>query len=237
MISPEEGYMKKAIFLIMMLSFSGGAFCGPFGACGQTVFKYVHGMADGSAYQSTTEYFVSDSSSSGYSHLDPYSKWEVESASDGKPVMISYAEGKDCVVLHFDGSGNVVMTGTWKGEDVAEHGRFSPSVTLENMTVVRSLDFESGEKVEFDLLQVSEFPGLTPYEMYFQVVGRETVSVPAGTFDCRKVLFSLVGFRGMFYKAYYYVTDDDRRYVVKMENMPRGGHTELVAVGNPSEND
>jgi len=66
--------------------------------------------------------------------------------------------------------------------------------------------------------------------MYFKVIGTTKVSVKAGTFNCKKILFSLTGYKGFFYKAYYYVTDDADRYIVKIENIPVNGSSELIAI-------
>lgn len=66
--------------------------------------------------------------------------------------------------------------------------------------------------------------------MYFQVLNEEIVKVPAGTFKCKKILFSLADWRGNFYKSYHYITNDVHHYLIKMVNMPTGAKTELISI-------
>jgi len=86
------------------------------------------------------------------------------------------------------------------------------------------------ERYEFDFLQYDKLPELDADRMYFQVIGEETVTVQAGTFKCRKILFSLSDWRGSFWQAYYYISDDSHRYIVKTENIPHGGAMELIQI-------
>ena len=132
--------------------------------------------------------------------------------------------------LDFDGKGGVILTGYWNGKKIEQKNEFMKNVTLENALVVRTLELDNFDEYIFDLLQTSKFPSLESYKMYFKVLGEETVGVKAGTFNCKKILFSIKGWKGIFYKAYYFVSNDEHRYLVKIENMPRGGSTELVSI-------
>jgi len=157
-------------------------------------------------------------------------KWEVLTDRNGIPRKINFFAGKDAVKMVFNGKGNVNVIINWEGKFVKKSKRFKKNVTLENALVVRTLDLSRKNKYIFDLLQLREMPDLEAYEMFFKVIGNKTVTVKAGTFRCKKILFSLTGFRGAFYKAYYYVTDDEHRYTVKIDNVPMNGSTELINI-------
>lgn len=157
-------------------------------------------------------------------------EWNVVTDAQASPFKIDYYEGNSEVNMVFDGEGRVKMTGNWKDEQLNLTNNFKKNVTLENALILRNLNLDSNKKYVFDLLQREELPKLKAYEMYFKVVGNKTVTVSAGTFDCKKVLFSLTDWRGFFYKAYYYVTNDNHRYIVKIENSPKDVDSELISI-------
>lgn len=157
-------------------------------------------------------------------------KWEVTTHTNGMPSIIAFQVDKNTIKWKFDGKGTVDMRAHWEGRAFKTSRTFKPNVTGENNLSLRTLDFSQREKYVFDLIQVREMPDLEVYEMFFWVLGEESVTVKAGTFTCKKILFSLSGLRGHFYKAYYYVTDDEHRYIVKIDNIPRGGTSELVHI-------
>jgi len=197
------------------------------------VFKVKNQQGD--VFESTTEYRVDSMPEGlqyGYTNSDKFEKWEVNVNQDAVPSTIVYTSKGNTMELNFDGKGSVQMTGLFAGKQINVTGFFSPSVSLENALILRTRQLKEGEQYVFDLLQTSEFPALKAYEMYFKVAGSQTITVQAGTFQCKKVLFSLKGWRGLFYKAYYYVSDDKHRYLVKMENIPMGGWSELIRIEN-----
>lgn len=165
-----------------------------------------------------------------YVNKDNRSLWEVETDAKAFPIKIKYSKKGNKMQLDFDGKGGVILTGYWNGKKIEQKNEFMKNVTLENALVVRTLELDNFDEYIFDLLQTSKFPSLESYKMYFKVLGEETVGVKAGTFNCKKILFSIKGWKGIFYKAYYFVSNDEHRYLVKIENMPRGGSTELISI-------
>jgi len=131
------------------------------------------------------------------------------------------------ISFNIDKNGQVCLKGVWNGVQCNTTKKFPNDVVIENSMLVRKIDFSSNEKVVFDLIKMDKMPDLKSHEMFFQVIGDETVKVPAGTFKCKKILFSLTGIKGMFFKAYYYISNDKNRYIVKIDNLPVGGCTEL----------
>ena len=132
--------------------------------------------------------------------------------------------------MTFNTKGDVKLDGIWNDEEIQKSGKFSKNVSSEIGLVLRTLNLNSRRKYVIDIIQKDIFPELTAYKMYFEVVGEEEVKVPAGTFYCKKVLFTLSGWQGLFYKCYNYITNDERRIIVRMDNMPRGGQTYLIAI-------
>ncbi|MBN1961145.1 MAG: hypothetical protein JW841_09375 [Deltaproteobacteria bacterium] len=57
-----------------------------------------------------------------------------------------------------------------------------------------------------------------------------------GAFQCLKVKISVIGWRGLFWEAFYYITNDKHRNVVKIKNIPDSGVTELVSIEYPISN-
>jgi hypothetical protein len=171
-----------------------------------------------------------------YMHYDKDMSFDVMTYGNALPSRVIVTGVNLRAAYMFDGSGSVKMELKNDKGTVEKTGKFTPNVTVENALVARTLDLTSTGKHEFDLLQCGELPELIAYHMYFKVMGEETVSVEAGTFNCKKVLFSLAGWKGMFYKAYYYISNDEHRYLVKMKNMPTGGSTELIQIQDARSN-
>ena len=165
-----------------------------------------------------------------YKHVDGNSTWEVATDENAIPSRVVFTMKGNKMTLDFNGEGGVTMSGYWNGKKIQKKGSFESNVTLENALVVRTLNLDRKDPYYFDLLQTSEFPELEAYSMYFEVQGEETITVGAGTFACKKILFSVSGWRGLFYKAYYYISNDTHRYLIKIENLPMGGETELARI-------
>ena len=201
-------------------------------------FIYEVTNSEDEVFNTTTTYFVKQENGEklySYTNKDKYETWNVTTDVQGVPKNITYQAYGNTLTLDFEGTGDVTMQGYYGGEQIDKTGNFAANVSLENALILRTMDLDKGNKYVFDLLQTDKFPELKAYKMYFKVLGTETVQVEAGEFECKKVLFSLTGFRGLFYKAYYYVTDDENKYLVKMENMPKGGSSELISVQTESE--
>ncbi|UCD72300.1 MAG: hypothetical protein JSW70_04710 [Syntrophobacterales bacterium] len=195
-------------------------------------------------YRETTEYhtcvvnntpYYSYTSIGNFTEPDMYKpggehRWEVTTYTNGMPSTIAFQIDKNTVKWEFNGKGTVDMRANWEGRTFKRSRTFKPNVTVENTLFLRTLNFSQKEKYVFDLLQIREMPDLEAYEMFFKALGEEKVTVKAGTFTCKKILFSLTGFKGLFYKAYYYVTHDEHRYIIKIDNIPRGGTSELVRI-------
>jgi hypothetical protein len=191
---------------------------------------------NGETYYGTTTYYIESTAGEttfNYFYEGRDESWSVWTDSNGMPFKIIFENENGILTLLFDHEGEVTLQGTWKNREIEKEKLFQPDntfVTLENTLVLRTLDLESDEKYEFDLLQNDKLPRLDAYRMYFQVVGEETVTVQAGTFYCKKVLFSLSDWRGLFWQACYYITDDCHRYIVKIMNIPDGGESELIKI-------
>jgi hypothetical protein len=165
-----------------------------------------------------------------YTFINEYSSWYVWTDSNAMPFKTIYENEDGKITLLFNHKGEAILQGIWKNRTIEKTKYFLPNVTLENALVVRTLDLESKEKHEFDQLQYDKLPQLDAYRMYFQVIGEETVTVRAGSFDCKKVLLSLSDWRGIFWQAYYYISNDSHRYIVKTLNVPDGGEMELIRI-------
>lgn len=176
-------------------------------------------------YISTGDFTATDKHDESGNH-----RWEVLADYSGIPVKIGLYSCKNSIIMKFDGKGNVDYAIDWKNTKRIGQKIFRSNVSFENALIVRTLDFNRKDRYIFDLIQARELPEIVSYEMYFQVLDNKRISVEAGVFNCRKILFSLTGFKGMFYKAYYYVSDDPNRYIVKIENVPMNGSSELVLI-------
>jgi hypothetical protein len=187
----------------------------------------------GEAYSSKTIY-TSESKDNilfySYVHLDKKVTFDVRTHRNGIPERIIWNNADTNASFSFDGTGVVKLLLHDKEGLTEKSDKFMPNVSVENALIARTLDLDSKDKYEFDLIQCDKLPELTAYRMFFQVMEEETVKVEAGTFNCKKVLFSRSGWTGMFYKAYYYISNDEHRYLIKMENMPEGGASELIKI-------
>jgi len=177
------------------------------------------------SYISTGDYTSTDKYIESGTH-----RWEVCTDAKGMPAYVNLYSGNNGIWMKFDGNGNVDYNIKWNNKTAGGRKNFKANVSFENALIVRTLDFNRNDNYIFDLIQSRELPDIEAYEMYFKVIGTTKVSVKAGTFNCRKILFSLTGYKGFFYKAYYYVTDDADRYIVKIENIPVNGSSELIAI-------
>lgn len=99
----------------------------------------------------------------------------------------------------------------------------------------RAYPFGSGRKIGFNL--VMDGRGGSPvggFGMVVQEVGRETVQVPAGSFDCYKLEMGLGGMAGSFaagFKFYFWYTADEPHFLVKYQDK-QGNLSELVKRGD-----
>lgn len=199
---------------------------------GETMIYKIQNK-DGSTYTSKTTYFVSELNNEtiySYRNQDDLEIWDVTTDINAFPKEINFATRGNQIKLVFNDTGEVKMSGVWNGEIVEQTGQFDKNITLENAMVVRTLDLDSRKRYVFDLLQTDKFPELKSFKMYFKVIGDESVAVNAGTFDCKKVLFTIKGLGRLFYKAEYYISNDKHRYIVKIENMPMNCDTELEQI-------
>lgn len=157
--------------------------------------------------------------------------WDVTTDLNGKPLKICYKKAKDSLKLDFKTNGQVIMKGIWENKKVYESKTFSDNVSLENVLLLQTMDFNNRDKYVFDLIQYDKFPKLVAYRMYFKVTGEQDVTTSAGKFKCKTVDFSLTDLRGLFYTAYYWVSDSPEHTMVKIDNIPAMmGKTELVEI-------
>ena len=146
------------------------------------------------------------------------------------PVQCKYSSNNTKIIFDFNKNGNIWVNGLWNMKKINKSGVFMNNVTIENALVVRNLNFTNNEKYIFDLIQIDKLPKLKAFRMYFKVIDNEMINVKAGVFKTKKVLFTLTDWRNVFYKAYYYISDDEHRYIVKIINIPVGGETELLSI-------
>lgn len=167
-----------------------------------------------------------------YKSYDKFDNWSVVARDDGYPREIRHnaLNGNFDLSFTFDESGAVGMNGLWNGEDCSQVGTFSKRVSLENTMILRRLDLTIGLKHTFDLIQHSSYPNLSALPMYFIPIGIEEVEVPAGKFSCCKVLFSIDDVRGVFFRAYYFVSLGNYQDIIKCVNVPVGGGYELISL-------
>jgi|GEM_PF-1922439 len=227
--------MRKIIFILlfsMFFSININTFADQKINDGEKFIYKITGK-DGKSFTGKSAYHVSCSNGKiiySYLYISDIEKFDVKTDENGKPIEIIYEAKGNIIKLIFNGLGKTNMKGYWHGNKLDKEGYFLKNVTLENALVIRTMDLNSKEKYVFDLLQIGEFPKLIAYRMYFQVIGEETITVKAGSFRCKKVIFSLCDWRGFFYKAYYYISDDQNKYIVKIDNVPMGGTSELIKV-------
>jgi len=167
-----------------------------------------------------------------YENRHPDGRWLVRTRADGTPVETNLARGRDNYKLKFSPDGHLVMNGVWEGKEREYKARFDPNATLENLMLLRTLPLEPGSKYSFQQFRPDKLPKLVPFRMMYQVLGKKTITVKAGTFRCKEVLFTCKSsFYRRFYKSYFYVSDDDHRYFVKEVNPSRGFVVDLQSIG------
>jgi hypothetical protein len=96
----------------------------------------------------------------------------------------------------------------------------------EAVHAMRRLPFRIGYKTTLPI--VSPLGGSGLLRIGLEVVGKETVEVPAGKFDCYKVHLSLVN-------QDFWFSDDAHRYVVKFEAGPVSAQLSSISQRRPEE--
>lgn len=217
--------MKNIHFLIIGLFISYNTVAQSFdlNSVINKVYNYEMNDGKGNTTLCDTKFNWANISGTKYSHYIFSGKdfsWNVTGSADGKPKEVIFKAGKDSITLRFNGEGLVICTGSWKNKKISESKKFRANVSMENMLVLQTLDFNKKGKYIFDLIQYDKLPDIIAYRMYFKVRGNETITTSAGTFKCKKIEFSIDDFRSIFYKAYYWITDDSKRLMVKVDNVP-----------------
>jgi len=156
--------------------------------------------------------------------------WDVVSSEDGQPRIVDYQAGPNTMRMTFSDDGLFEMQGFWDGKKCYQKRAFEGDVYVEVTGLVRNLDLSRKKPVCFNLVRITRFPKLETHNLFLQVIDNAVIDVPAGRFECKKVMMSLKGYKGFFFKAYFYVTTDDRQFIVRVDNIPIGGSTELIEV-------
>lgn len=202
---------------------------------GKTSCEFRIWHKGGDPYDASVKYVCGDInglSGVSYEYSDKFDKWFVIAERDGRPNSIRHfaINGMFDFSFSFDRNGKVSMNGTWDGKPYEVEQQFSHDVSVENSLFLKCMSLDPGVKYCFDLIQTTAYPGLSALPMYYKTIGKENVSVPAGDFTCKKILFSINDMRGVFFQAYYFVTDDAHQEIVKCVNVPQGGKYELIAL-------
>jgi len=95
----------------------------------------------------------------------------------------------------------------------------------EAVHAMRRLPLQVGYKTTLPIVSTL---GGSPIQVGLEVVGKETVEVPAGKFDCFKVHLGLVN-------QDFWFSDDTHRYLVKFEAGPITAQLVSIAQRNPSQ--
>jgi len=159
-----------------------------------------------------------------------YHCWNIVSTSDFKPLTIDYYAGPNKMLMTFTKEGHFTMNGIWDGKKLQKNKIFHSQAYVEITGLVRTMDLNKKFPAAFDLIRITQFPGLKRHCLKFKTLEDVVVDVPAGRFNCKKLLLTPTGYKKFFYKAYFYVTTDKRQLVVKVENVPIGGMSELIEV-------
>lgn len=195
---------------------------------GGEIFYYTETMGDKRVRESNCFYSVNESGYE-YFYQAPGEQWLVRTDTRARPLGITHRiEGNELVFDYSDTS--VRMKGMWKGTSVADTQSYPSFVTGENALLLRTHDFDAEKSFSFLLMQPDGYPKQKVLRMKFTWVGNETVTVPAGTFDCRKICFSMDGAASLLFRAHYYISNDERQIIVKSDNMPLKGSTQLVKI-------
>jgi len=191
-------------------------------------FRYTETEKNGSAVHTSCTY-TGDDATFAYTYRSPSNVWAVLTDKSGRPLTISHTLAGNELNFVYKGT-SVKMTGLWNGTRVDEQKDFPGMVTGENALLLRAHDFDAQKSFSFFLVQPDKYPKLAAFKMTFTWVGSESVTVPAGNFSCRKIRFTLAGAGSVLYNAWYYITDDNRRIIVKSENMPVNGSCVLEKI-------
>ncbi|MBF0451822.1 MAG: hypothetical protein HQK75_14050 [Candidatus Magnetomorum sp.] len=183
----------------------------------------VHRTEDLLQYESCGDYTSPKVYAPGGNHC-----WDVLSTSDGYPRLIEYHVGPNTMQMTFTKDGHFEMEGFWDGKKCSNQKVFENNVYVEISSLIRTMNLKQNTPFIFELIRLPEFPMIKTHQLYVQILNDSIVNVPAGRFSCKKILFSASGYKGYFFKAYFYVSIDERQLIVKIENLPIGGKTELV---------
>ena len=156
--------------------------------------------------------------------------WDVVCTFDGQPRLIDYHAGPNKMHMTFEKNGLFEMKGFWDGKQCYEKKNFDKRVYVEVTGLVRTMDLSSKAPVTFDFVRITKFPAVSSHDLFFQVLDDVIIDVPAGRFHCKKIMLSASGYKGFFFKAYFYVTTDERQLIVRVDNVPIGGMTQLIEV-------
>jgi hypothetical protein len=156
--------------------------------------------------------------------------WDVVSTSDGQPRLIHYQAGPNNMHMTFEKNGLFAMNGFWDGKKCFKKTNFDSQVYVEITGLVRTMDLSQKTPIKFDLVRITKFPILESQDLYFQILHDIVIDVPAGQFNCKKIMLSAAGYKGFFFKAYFYVTTDEHQLIVRVDNIPIGGMTQLIEV-------
>ncbi|MDA3900333.1 MAG: DUF3108 domain-containing protein [Spirochaetes bacterium] len=169
-----------------------------------------------------------------YIYTSANESWQVKTYRSGRPQTVKHnIRGNELSFVY--NANSVSISGIWAGDAINNEKRYDRLVTSENALLLRTHDFTKNPEMVFEMQQPDYYPLLETMTMQYIYEGTETVTVPAGTFECKKIRFTLTGIKKMFFSAYYYITDDARQIIVKTENMPRNGKSELVKIVSAGE--
>ncbi|MBN2434460.1 MAG: hypothetical protein JXK07_04250 [Spirochaetes bacterium] len=169
-----------------------------------------------------------------YKYVSDRETWTASTDKKGNPSSVTHETQGNRIYFDYNGK-SVTMHGMWNGAAVNKSKQFEIRVTSENALLLRTNDFTRNPEITFEMQQPSDYPYLNTIKMKYSFEGIEEITVQAGTFKCKKIKFSPVGFKAFFFSAYYYITDDDRQIIVKSENMPVNGQSELVKITTSQE--
>lgn len=222
--------MYKTIYLVTVFVLLVSPLYARFTIRNGESFHYRETAADKTAKETVCTYSV-DGDKFSYEYRSPGNEWSVVTDSAARPISIRHRIEGNEFDFSFEGS-SVHMRGMWNGAPVEQRVDFNTFVTGENALLLRCHDFDREKSFSFMLLQPDKYPELKAFKMSYTFVGTERVQVPAGSFNCRKIQFSLAGAGAVMFRAYYYITDDDRRIIVKSENMPLKGESVLLKIAD-----
>jgi hypothetical protein len=171
-----------------------------------------------------------------YRHTWPEKSWAVAADARGYPHRMVHTDGNNGVRLLVSENGTVRMTGIWNGRKIEKCGNFTPPVSIESCLVAQNLSGNPGEAFEFQLIRSEKMPRLESRRMRFEVLDRRRVKVPAGRFDCLVLRLTTANpILRAFYSGTLFLTDDERRILIKSENVPKDANLELVRISRETQ--